>query len=159
MRHFLTTFIFIFLQPYIFSQNEKIKIKKEDYSLYFFQKGNKTDTISKTKGDLFYLKAGLSRRSDLLIEIENGKLLPLINDTIMQLVLMPGMNYRHRFSTNSSSNMISEKNKSADKPLPFSVFKTEVNGASVNQNPSQITIRFTNLRGDSILLKNIFFYR
>lgn len=152
-------FIFFFLVCTFchYSQNEKITIKKEDYSLFFFKSGIKSDTI-RANDNTFFLKTGKNRRCDLLIEIENGKLSPYKGDSLYQLVRMPGMNYRHRFVCHSVQNAGKKHTKTQETLSIAGELKTEVNGAS-SGNPSLITIQFTNQRGDSLLLKNNFYYR
>lgn len=156
---YLVQFIFILFSFSLLSQNEKITIKKEDFSLFFFQSGVKSDTITKNKGNVFYLKAGKNRKCDLLIEIENAKLTPHKGDSLYQLVRMPGMNYRHRFVCGSEQSTDKKNGKTQPPNTAVNELKTEVNGAGTNANSSEVRIKFTNLRGDSLLLQNHFYYR
>ncbi len=145
-----------------YSQIDKIKIKKEDYSLYFFQKGIKSDTITSQKNNLFVLKIGVSRRCNALIEVENGRLIPTNNDSIYQLSYMPHLNYRHFFKDSlSSSEAYKTKNSSSKKPniSPCSNFKTEINGSNNTDQSKQINITIKNKSNDSLYLSNKFYYR
>jgi hypothetical protein len=156
--------LLVFTQQLLVAQEspEKIKIKKEDYSIYFFQKDIKSDTISKTSANLFVLKIGISRRCNALIEIDNGRLVPTKNDSIYQLVYMPNINYRHRFRdsaivTEPPKNKLSPAKKSTVSPC--SVFKTEVNGSGNSGLTKQISIRIKNNANDSLYLSNKYYYR
>jgi len=161
MRFILLLFI---LPLTIVAQNnlDKIKIKKEDYSLYFFQKGIKSDTITSQKNNLFVLKIGVSRRCNALIEVENGRLIPTNNDSIYQLSYMPHLNYRHFFKDSiSSAEAYKTKNSSSKKPniSPCSIFKTEINGSNNTGQSKQINITIKNKSNDSLYLSNKFYYR
>lgn len=149
--------LFLMLQLHTSAQNipDKIKIKKEDYSLYFFQKGAKTDTISSQNNNLFVLKIGVSRRRNAIIEIENGRFETTKNDSIYKLVHMPGMNYRHLFGDSTTT----EKSEKKTSPFACTVFKTQVNGSNASGHSKQIHITIKNNTGDSLYLSNKYYYR
>ena len=134
-----------------------IHIKKTDDSFYFFQKGKSTDTITKTKGNLFYLIVKGKVRDRLIINIENAQLLKTFNDSIYKLNFVKGIAYECLFekNINDDSNMKSKKNKN---DVTFSSeFKCLINGIS-SGNKNKIILRFK-IKGDSgYFLENSFWF-
>lgn len=156
--------LLVFTQQLLVAQElpEKIKIKKEDYSIYFFQQGVKLDTISNASGNLFILKIGISRRCNALIEIENGRLVATKNDSIYKLTYTPYINYLHRFRDSTSvSDQVQHHNSDTKKKVvqSCSVFKTEINGSGNASLSKFITIRIKNNANDSLYLNNKYYYR
>jgi hypothetical protein len=75
-----------------YSQNSKIKVRKPNDQLYFFQKGTRSDTIVKGRYDLFYLIIPDSLKRELVITVNNGNFRK-VNDSIVQLLFIPGIKY------------------------------------------------------------------
>lgn len=84
--------IFLFTTLKSFSQQEKIKIRKQNDQLIFFQKGIQSDTILKNKNDLFCLVIP-DTLVNLTISIENGNFQKTKNDSIVKLIYIPGIKY------------------------------------------------------------------
>lgn len=152
--------LIIFLLTFLFktyAQNDhgfrKIKIEKPDGNLYFYQLGTISDTISSGDHDLFYLVATGLKTCDLKIEIENGMFKTTKNDSIYQLVRMPGMKYIHVFSDTSS--YIRDKKEIA----PCPTFMSYVNGISVLENPHFIFITIISRKGKDAILENVYYVR
>lgn len=150
----LTT-ILLFISYFITAQEsyEKIKIKKSDYSIYFFNTSTTSYSIN-ASSNVFYLRLGSSRKCKTLIEINNGQLKALSGDSLYKLAYLPGMNYRHYYINPTELNdNISPSDKNC------SLFKTEVNGANTAMPDSVIQIKLLNLNGDTIHLVNKYYYR
>lgn len=142
--------------------HEKIKIKKSDYSIYFFQTGKATDTISSSSNNTFFLKSGNARKCKSVIEVYNGRLSEIKKDSLYELSYMPGMNYRHLFK---DSLIVTENPKNSFTPAktkvvsPCSYFKTEVNGSGNAYGEKTILIKIVSASGDSTFLTNKYYYR
>ena len=133
---------------------DKIKVKKED-EFYFFQAGNKTDTISSNRNDLFYLKITGATRCETRIEIVNGRLYKTTNDTIFRLKRNPNLRYEHYFS---DSIFVAKHPKGQAKPENCHKFVTHINGAQEGDG-NTITIHFYNINTRKTLLTNKFYYK
>lgn len=145
----------ILIPTFIFSQvPEKIKIKKED-SFYFFQIGQKSDTITQGKNDLFYLKMTGGIGCTSRIEIENGRLMKTKNDTIFLLKNVPHLQYEHYFQ---DTTFIANKPKTGETNNNCRKFITHINGANENKgNVVKIVIYKINTK--EVLLTNTFYYK
>lgn len=132
---------------------EKIKIKKED-GLYFFQVGQKSDTISAGKNDLFYLRLIGVTGCTTRIEIENGRLFKTANDTVFQLKNVPNLQYEHYFQdTTWVANKPFKGNNKCHK------FISHINGANETSASHTIKIIFYNLYSKEAILSNTFYYK
>jgi len=145
---------FIFFPLFFFSQTEKIRIKKED-SFYFFQLGQKSDTISPNKNDLFYLKMTGKLGCNTRIEIENGRLLKTKNDTVYQLKNIPNLQYEHYFQ---DSTFVANKNKPGATNDNCRKFITHINGANEAKG-NTVKIVFYNVNSKNVVLSNTFYYK
>jgi hypothetical protein len=111
-----------------------LKVKREDNRFLFFQFGQKADTISKNKSDLFIIKLPDSLKNNIQIIVKNGRFFKTKNDSTFQLMLISGMMYSH--------------NK------PDTIFNTLVEG---NCTPSNIIdVNFVNSLTKKSILKNKF---
>jgi hypothetical protein len=72
-----------------------IRFKKDRSGLVFFQKGAKSDTIS--RGNLFFLLVPDSTKEFILISVENGRMEATSNDSLVTVVHFPGINYESRY--------------------------------------------------------------
>ncbi|MBA3663383.1 MAG: hypothetical protein H0W61_04140 [Bacteroidetes bacterium] len=145
-----TCFIFTlaFLTASLFSQvPATIKVKKEKHTILFFQKGIKTDTL--TRASLFYLVVDEASKNDLSVFVDNGQLVKTENDSLYMFRYIKGMNYECVF--NSTGN--TQKNsKSAFE------FKALVNGVSAEPS-NKIVIKLKMKNKDSSLIENTFYYK
>lgn len=147
--------LFLFTSTFLAAQTpDKIKIKKEA-ALYFFQTGQKSDTILLNKNDLFCLKMTGEFRCQLRIEIVNAKLLKTSNDSIFQLKKMPNLQYEHYFK---DSTFVANKPKGKDMNTNCYKFVTHINGANEGDG-NIITIQIYNIYSRETHLSNKFYYR
>ncbi|MBK9285522.1 MAG: hypothetical protein IPM51_14570 [Sphingobacteriaceae bacterium] len=114
--------------PLISPAQSAFTIKKESDIIYF-QKGNKTDSITKTKGSEFYFIVPENKKSKIVIQIENGHFTGTENDSIIKLHYMPGLKYECVYEL-----------KDEHAPVPHFEFKTLMNGTSTT-NDSAIQIK------------------
>lgn len=151
--------LFLFLSHLMYSQKEKIRIKKD--GLVFFQKGKACDTISFNKNDLFYIRLSESFRCNVRIDVQNGQLQKTNSDTIVRLVSVKNINYFHTFTDSTFITEIKKSHftKQEKKIKPCYNLTTFVNGANSSNERSVIIITFYKNGSDSILLKNKFIYR
>jgi hypothetical protein len=126
--------ISLFLLCYSSFAQYSIKVKREDNRFLFFQLGQKSDTIVKTKSDLFLIKLPDSLKTNIQIFLSNGQFIKTSKDSIYQLKPIAGMKYSHS--------------------KPDSIFNTLLEG---HCNPSKtISIEFINTKTQKPLLKNNF---
>lgn len=125
-----------------------IKIKKNPYNFYFYQKGEKRDTISSAKGNEFYLIASDSLKSVLSIEIENGYLIKTANDSIYNFKYIKGMKYECIYKNTVRYH---EKNSGPE-------LKSLVNGVS-SESPKKIIFYFKTNKESKPFLENRFYYK
>ena len=139
----------------MFSQSpETIKVKKEA-ALYFFQTGQKSDTISLNKNDLFYLKITGKLGCETRIEVVNGKLLRTKNDSIFQLKKNSNLQYEHYFQ---DSTFVANKPKGKTMNENCYKFISHINGA--NESDGRIiNIQIYNINTRETLLSNKFYYK
>jgi|GEM_PF-816219 len=144
---FLTLFFF---STKCFSQTaEKIKFKKDGSLIYFFQKGEKTDTLSRLSDHFFYLVVPDTLKKDISIEVENGQLLRTSNDSIVKLNYLPGFKYESFYEP--------EENVTGKKKKIRYEYKTGVDGTSVYPH-GKISISLINKRTGGLILENNFVY-
>jgi len=127
------------------AQVKTIKLKK-DRPFLFYQQGNKTDTISKNKGDVFYLSVPDSIKENLHIHLENGQLVRTQNDSLYKLNYVPAIRYECYFV----------KSKESDNKDVY-LFKTLINGVS-SESSNVIRITFKVNYKEQPLIENKFYY-
>ncbi len=154
--------IILFLIHFFFplrSQNEKIKIKKDNF--LFFQSEKKSDTISYNKHDLFYIKLSENNRCNVRIEVQNGQFQKTNSDTLIRLIPVKNINYIHTFLDSVYVVEIKKSHftKQERKIKPCCNLKAAINGANNLNNPSIIIVSFFKTGTDSLILKNSFLYR
>ena len=126
-------YIFLFFS-FTLKAQYTLKVKREDNRFLFFQLGQKSDTITKNKTDLFLIKLPDSLKTNIQIYLNNGQFIKTEKDSIYQLKPIPGMKYSHS--------------------KPDSVFNTLLEG---HCNPSKlIDIEFRNTLTQKPFLKNKF---
>jgi len=139
-------FIFFCISHTYFSQSsQKIRIRKDQTSFYFFQKGKSTDTISSGHCDLFYIRVSDTLKNELTFWIENAQLQIYQADTVLKLKYIPGLRYEAYFL----------KKDSADVKYKWSNF---VNGAAALEK-KRIRIQIFDRKDHELLLENNFVYK
>jgi hypothetical protein len=147
--------VLLFISLFVKSQTpDKIKIQKED-AIYFFQVGQKSDTVSANQNDLFYLKFTGSLKCNARIEVVNGRLFKTNNDTIFQLKKATNLQYEHYFM---DSVFVGNKPDPKMKNRDCRKFISHINGAQEG-NGKTITIQIYNLNNRETLLNNTFYYK
>lgn len=135
----------------LYSQSqEKIRFKKTSSLIYFFQKGEKHDSITLNKGDLFYLIVSDSMKPFISIQVENAQLVSTQNDSLVRLNYVKGMNYESIYLLVDYTSQTKIKEKQFE-------FKTMVNGVSTLK-PEIIEIKCIDKREKSVLLRNDYYF-
>lgn len=129
---------------------EKIKFKKQNSLLYFYQKGPKSDTIVKNKSDLFYLVVPDTLKDKIVIFVDNGQFISTPNDSIVKLNFVPGFNYESFFLPEEQRALTTHAKKQFH-------FKTLVNGTSL-QPINGVRFKIVNKKEDAVIIENVFFY-
>ena len=161
MKQILLFFAFFYFHHINSQTLQTIKIKKSEETFYFFQKGNPTDTISKGKGDVFYLTVKENLKNRLIILIENGQLLKTENDSVFKLNYIKGISYECLFEKIMIKDLdakINQRKSSDSSQYSKYEFKCLINGVSttVQQN---VVFRFKLKNELNFILENKFYYR
>ncbi len=146
---YLLLFVFFTASVSEAQKVETIKLKKDKNAIYFFQKGFKSDSILKNKGDLFFLIVPDSLKALLSLQVENAQIQAGPNDSLVKLVYIKGYKYESLF-------ILKEERYPGDKVQPAYELKTFVNGVS-ELPANKINISIINKRLKEILLENSFY--
>jgi len=129
----------------------RFKIRKENNTFVFFQKGIANDSISKKNGGEFYLVVNDSLKKYLLIHVENGQLLSTSNDSLVKLIYMNKLRYECFYTD------VTKKYSAQPSKKIIWKFETLINGVSVYPE-NKIRIKIFDGRYDKLLLENVFYY-
>lgn len=139
-------FIYLCISSACFSQTvEKIKIRKDHKTLYFFQKGKASDTISPGLHDLFYINVSDTLKNDITFWIENAQLQSHSADTLLKIKYIPGLRYEAYYA----------RKDSAGTKYHWSNF---VNGAATIEK-NKIRIQIFDRKDHELLLENNFVFK
>jgi hypothetical protein len=141
---------------------EKIKVRRSENDIYLFQKGEKSDTVSNGRHDLFFMIVPKHLRCETRIEIENGQLLKAGNDTTYRLKHLSNLNYLHQFNDSTVLVEVAPNGfkQSAKKVIEkCSLYTVLINGSNTSADASVITIRVINITNDKVILSNRFYYK
>jgi hypothetical protein len=134
----------------------KIKFAKDQGFIYFFLKGDKTDTIVKDRSDIFYLLVNDSLKNSFNLCVENGRLVKTSNDSLVKFEYLPGLKYETFYSKRSPGSAV---DAGIDKKRPpASELNTMINGTTDRQK-NTILIRITDRREEKVLIENLFYYK
>ncbi|MGZ4090654.1 MAG: hypothetical protein ACXVNO_08030 [Bacteroidia bacterium] len=128
---------------------QKIKVKKQKDQVYFYQKGNKTDTITRTSGNMFYLIVSEAMKGDISVFIENGQLLKTSNDSLYTFKYVKGISYECVFK-NAGEGTQNQK--------PKFEYKVLVNGVT-QEAPNTVVIRLKEKDEPGFFIENRFYYK
>ncbi len=159
MKQLLFFFALLFSFCLTAQPTQVIKVKKNDDNLYFFQKGKSTDTISKNKGDLFYLLPKTRLKKILIIHIENAQLLRTDNDSLFRVNYVKGISYEcvYEKSYNLEKGENEYNAKDLEKKAVYS-FKCQINGVAT-ENKNKIVFRLKVKNEVNPFLENVFYYK
>lgn len=133
---------------------DTIRVRKAPGLIFFFQKSAAGDTVTKQKTDLFYLLVPGGLKADLSIQVENGRLQPTANDSLVRLEFMPGLNYEGLYVLAEEEAGITPKSKKQVR-----VLNSLINGTTASAQERRIKIRVINKREGKLVLENVFYYR
>jgi hypothetical protein len=130
----------------IYSQSAtKIKVKKQNYLVYFYQKGIKSDTITALKNNLFYFVLSDSLKFSTKLLLENASYVKTDNDSIIKLIFMPGLKYEAKFTIDSINNKHCK-------------FESLINGTTTFDK-NKILIQVMSAFKDEPLIENKFYFK
>lgn len=135
------SYLSLFLLPGAVQAQTPIKVKKQ---LVFYQKEKATDTISNSKGNVFYYFVPDSMKRQVLVHVENGKLDAVSGDTLLKITYLPGLVYEGIFVN---------KENYPESPL---VFRCLINGVSTLDKP-KLTIRIVNKK-DKVFFDHEYYF-
>jgi hypothetical protein len=121
-----------------------IRFKRTGELIFFFQQGPQSDTIFRTRHHRFYLLVPDSLKPQITLEVENGRLMPATNDSIVEFSHMKGLKYESLYLAGEDTPGVRRLN-------------TLVNGAS-SLPEHQIRIRILHRKTERPLLENPFIY-
>jgi hypothetical protein len=140
MRNIIVLLIIILSLPSFCQEVPTIKLKKEK-EMVFFQKGEKLDTISLNKGDLFYLLFSRRHISLFTMTIDNGSLVNTANDSVYRLSYLPGLKYEMAYSTGDTAKL---------RPV--------IDGATALSR-EKIHVKIIDRTDGRVMLSNLFYYK
>lgn len=134
----------------LYSQTEsKIRFQKEHTLIYFFQKGVKSDTLSKKSENLFYLLVSDSLKKNLVVEVENGQLIATGNDSLVKLNYVQGFKYESFYVKRQDYGTAVLQQKAFE-------YQTLVNGISILTKERIHVILRDKVTGQIIIENNFF---
>lgn len=152
MKYIFYFFIF-FVSGSIISQTPgKIKFQKNSNLIYFFSKNSTTDSVVKSKSDVFYLVIPDSLKRFVTVYVENGKLLKTTNDSLVKLNYMPGLKYESQYVINE----IPDSGTKGFKKV-FDLISL-IDGPSSYQK-NRILVKIINKKEEKVVIENVFLYR
>ncbi|MDP1802975.1 MAG: hypothetical protein Q8L81_16555 [Bacteroidota bacterium] len=150
---FIFYFLIIYNSGMIYSQTpEKIKFQKNSNLIYFFSKNSNTDSVVKSKSDVFYLVVPDSLKRFVTVYVENGKLLKTTSDSLVKINYMPGLKYESQYVINE----IPDTGAKGFKKV-FDLISL-IDGPSSYQK-NRILVKIINKKDEKVVIENIFIYR
>lgn len=128
--------------------NLNFEVRKENEPIYFFQKGEKRDTLSKS--NMFYLLVSDLLKKDVLIQTENAQIRLTENDSLIRIQYLPGMKYECWYMDTENSQSLSNTNEV--------VLASFVNGTS-QLALGKIQIKISKKKSEEVLIQNTFYYK
>ena len=150
---FYNKYIHLFILSHFFfsvmlsQTTDTLVVKKDKTSIYFFQQGKKTDTLD--RDNRFYLLVSDSLKKGLLIQLENAQIRSIMEDSLVTLVNVRGINYEAWYLNEEDFNNTRRRKL---------VLKSFVNGTNTMQG-NKISIRFISRKEGNVLLENSFFFK
>lgn len=156
----IRTFIFIFITlvpvaQLLAQKPTSIKVKKRTEMIYFYQEGEKCDTISKNYCNRFYLFVQDSLKKHINIISENALIQKTKNDSVFTVLYLPGLKYESYFAKKDSVSATAKKSKNQKNKQNLELI-SGIDGVS-SYYREKIQIKFIDKRSDRILLENIFY--
>jgi len=130
----------------------KIKFQKNSNLIYFFPKNSNTDSVVKSKTDIFYLVVPDSLKKFVTVYVENGKLLKTTSDSLVKLNYMPGLKYESQYVINEMPDSGAKGFKKV-----FDLISL-IDGPSSYQK-SRILVKIINKKEEKVVIENVFLYR
>jgi hypothetical protein len=146
----LVPVMFVMLYNPCWSQDVPVIKVQRSRPLTFFQQGVKRDTISKDRGDVFYLFVPDSLIPILSIRCENGRFDPAGSDTSIKLTFIPGHRYESFFERVHNKGPEPGRGK-------LYVFRSVIDGAS-DLTENAVHILFYDKRTGKKFLENRFLF-
>lgn len=132
-----------------------IKVKKRTEMVYFYQEGEKCDTISKNHCNRFYLFVQDSLKKHINIICENAQIQKTKNDSVFTVLYLPGLKYESYFAKKDSISATAKKSKIQKNKQNLELI-SGIDGVS-SYYREKIQIKFIDKRSDKVLLENIFY--
>jgi len=136
------------------SQNKlKVTVKAGNGAVYFYHKGIKADSIIHKKNAFFYLVCKASQKKNILIHVENARLVSNKNDSLVYAEYLPGLKYEAWFvnlkdSLNSDGTIYSERMQ----------LHSFLNGTST-MDRNQIRVQIFMKKENELIFDNIYTYK
>lgn len=124
-----------------------IRVKRNSELIYFFQKDLKTDTITKNKGNLFYLFVPDSIKEFISVQTENGMLEPNKGDSLLRFNFLKGLKYELIYAFVPETGL--KKHWS---------LQSRINGAADEQG-NRVLITLIDRRRNHVLIESRFRYK
>ncbi|MCU0359993.1 MAG: hypothetical protein MUF75_04630 [Bacteroidia bacterium] len=142
------------LIPECFAQTKlKVLVRAEEGLIYFYKKGPVTDSTFTKTNTLFYLVCKPSQQRNILIGIDNARLMASKNDSLVYAEYLPGLKYEAWF-------VQSEDSLSADGTIQKGkmVFTSFLNGTT-QVDTSRIRIQIYLKKENELILENTYYLK
>jgi len=151
---FLFFFVFLFFITTSFSQGElKMKVVANNGLVHFYKKGESGDSIISKHNNQFYLVCKERQKKNLLIHIDNARLMPLGNDSTVFAEYLPGLKYEAWF-VQSDDSLSAEGTLQKGKM----VFTSFLNGTT-QVDKTRIRIQIYLKKENELILENVYYYK
>lgn len=143
----------IFFATSLKAQPNVFYIKAENEWIYFYKTGQKADSVLTKHNNQFYLVCKESQKKNLLIQIDNARLMPMGNDSTVFAEYLPGLKYEAWF-------VQSEDSLSADGTIQKGkmVFTSFLNGTT-QTDKTRIRIQIYLKKENELILENVYRYK
>jgi hypothetical protein len=130
-----------------------MKVRADDGLVYFYKKGETGDSILTKRDNQFYLVCRERQKKEILIHVENARLMATENDSTVFADYLPGLKYEVWF-------VQSEDSLSADGKLQTGkmVFTSFLNGTTPLEK-NKIRIQIYLKKENELILENVYDYK
>lgn len=147
-------FTLLFLITKTYSQSGlKMKVRADNGLVYFYKKGAIADSVLTKHNNQFHLVCRERQKKNILIHIENARLMPSGNDSTVFAEYLPGLKYEAWF-------VPSEDSVGADGTLKKgkTFIVSFLNGTTLLDR-SRVRIQIYLKKENELVLENVYYYR
>jgi hypothetical protein len=142
------------LLPKCFAQTKlKVVVRAEEGLIYFYKKGPVADSTFNKKNTSFYLVCKPSQKKNILISIDNARLMASKNDSLVYAEYLPGLKYEAWYVHSEDSLNSNEKVKQDKMSL------TSFLNGTTEFEKSRMRIQIYLKDKNELILENTYYYK